>query len=203
MNTNEKKYWNKKAWIYNKMFDTTKQYQEMYGFIRSAVSADMRVLEVGTGTGMIAREIADNVKWVQATDFSPQMIEKAKSIEHSKNIEFSCADIFNLPFQDERFEAVIASNILHIIPNPESALQEIKRVLKPQGVFIAPTFLWLKPSFGGRIKRLLMRLNGFPLYSKWDETLFSKFIQANGFEVGKTRVINGSFRLCYLEAIKK
>lgn len=199
---NEKKYWNKKAWIYNRLFDNTKLYQQMYAIIKTALSKDMTILEVGTGTGMIARKIADGVKMVYATDFSPKMIEVAKQIEHKENIRFSCADIFNIPFAENSFDAVIASNILHIIPNPDLALKELKRVLKTQGTLIVPTFMWFNPSLLGYIKMLFMRLNGFPIHSKWSEQSFSDFIKTNGFKVTKKRVLKSSLQLCYLEAVR-
>ena len=54
-----------------------------------------------------------------------------------------------LPYADESFDVVIVSNALHIVPQPEKALQEIKRVLKDDGVLIAPTFTHAGNSFSG------------------------------------------------------
>lgn len=125
----EKNYWNRVSRFYNKMFDTQSAYKEMYAFIKEPLREYMHVLEAGTGTGLVAREIAGGVQKVNAVDFSKKMIEKAKSIKHASNINYSCADIFQLPFKDGSFDAVITANILHIIPNPEKALQEIGRVL--------------------------------------------------------------------------
>ena len=48
--------------------------------------------------------------------------------------------MFRLPYAEVSFDVVIVSNALHIVPQPEKALAEIHRVLKDDGVLIAPTF---------------------------------------------------------------
>ena len=62
---------------------------------------------------------------------------------------------------------MIVSNALHIVPQPEKALQEIKRVLKDDGTLIAPTFTHAGNSFSGKVKAFFMKLAGFPLHSRW------------------------------------
>ncbi len=68
------------------------------------------------------------------------MIAEAKRDNHSAKLHFSVQDMFRLPYADKSFDVVIVSNALHIVPQPEKALREIKRVLKDDGVLIAPTF---------------------------------------------------------------
>ena len=58
------------------------------------------------------------------------MIAEAKRDNHSAKLHFSVQDMFRLPYADKSFDVVIVSNALHIVPQPEKALQEIKRVLK-------------------------------------------------------------------------
>ncbi len=132
-------YWDRVSRIYEKMFQKFAPYEEVYRFIKENLTAEMNVLEAGTATGLVAREIAGSVKTVVATDISEKMIEQAKNIKHPENVTFSSANIFELPFEDNSFDAVVASNVLHIISEPEKALQEIKRVLKTDGLLIAPT----------------------------------------------------------------
>ena len=62
---------------------------------------------------------------------------------------------------------VIVSNALHIVPQPEKALAEIRRVLKDDGVLIAPTFTHAGNSCPGKVKAFFMKLAGFPLHSRW------------------------------------
>ena len=68
------------------------------------------------------------------------MIAEAKRNNRSAKLHFSVQDMFRLPYADQSFDVVIVSNALHIVPQPEKALIEIQRVLKDDGVLIAPTF---------------------------------------------------------------
>ena len=158
MKNKSTKYWDKVARFYNKVFDNTGAYQQMYDFIKNPLNKNMSVLEIGTGTGMIARNIAKNTKKVEAIDFSEKMIHQAQEIEHAENINFAVGDIFNLSYDDASFDVVITANILHIIPNSEKALEEVYRVLKPNGLLIAPTFLWKESSLKGKILKRLMKM---------------------------------------------
>lgn len=189
----EKNYRNRVSRFYNKMFDTQSAYKEMYAFIKEPLREYMHVLEAGTGTGLVAREIAGGVQKVNAVDFSKKMIEKAKSIKHASNINYSCADIFQLPFKDGSFDAVITANILHIIPNPEKALQEIGRVLKPEGILIAPTFMWKSTNIAGKILKMFMQISNFPIHSQWNTKSYLDFVQSNNFSILKTQYIKANF----------
>ena len=75
------------------------------------------------------------------------MIAEAKRDTHSAKLHFSVQDMFRLPYAEESFDVVIVSNALHIVPQPEKALAEIRRVLKDGGVLIAPTFTHAGNSF--------------------------------------------------------
>ncbi len=159
--TNDKNFGDIQAKIYNKMFQSYKPYHLMYEFIREPLTKNIHVLEVGIGKGFIARKIADRVKSIEATDFSKKMIENAEKIKHPSNIKFSCADIFDLPIDDNIFDTVISANILDIIPKPEKAMKEISRVLKPEGLLIAPTFLWKELTLKGKFLKFFMMKKTF------------------------------------------
>ena len=89
------------------------------------------------------------------------MILEAKRDNQSAKLHFSVQDMFRLPYAQKSFEVVIVSNALHIVPHPEKALQEIRRVLKDDGVLIAPT----SPTRGTRFpasKSLFHEYGGIP-----------------------------------------
>ncbi len=203
--TNDKTFWDAQAKRYDKIVKVlfNKPYEMMFEFIKQPLTGDMQVLEVGTGTGLVAKEISDKVKSVEATDFSEEMIAVAKSAEYASNINFSCADIFDLPFENHQFDTVIASNIFHIISQPEKALQEIKRVLKPEGLLIAPVVLWKGLSFFGRIQKFLMKKKNFPLQTEWSETTYKNFINNNGFTITKFKKIKATFPIACVLAEKR
>ena len=135
-----KNFWDKNAGRYDRfMLKDRAAYDEMYELIRPVVR-HKTVLELAAGTGLIAKHIVNAVAHIEATDASAEMIAEAKRDNRSAKLHFSVQDMFCLPYAEESFDVVIVSNALHIVPQPEKALQEIKRVLKDDGVLIAPTF---------------------------------------------------------------
>ena len=114
-------------------------YERLFELLRPVVR-HKTVLELATGTGVIAKNIVNSAAHIEATDASPEMIAEAKRDNRSAKLHFSVQDMFHLPYADESFDVVIVANALHIVPEPEKALPEIRRVLKDDGVLVAPTF---------------------------------------------------------------
>ena len=173
----------------------------MYEMIRPVVK-DKTVLELATGTGLIAKNIVNAAVHIEATDASSEMITEAKRNNHSAKLYFSVQDMFSLPYADKSFDVVIVSNALHIVPLPEKALAEIRRVLKDGGVLIAPTFTHAENSFSGKVKAFFMKLAGFPLHNKWTSEGYLSFLQQNDWTVQKSVVLKASFPLTYAECVK-
>ena len=161
-----KDFWDKNAGRYDRFMRKDRAaYDEMYALIRPVVKAKT-VLELATGTGLIAKHIVNAAAHIEATDASAGMIAEAKRDTRSAKLHFSVQDMFRLPYADKSFDVVIVSNALHIVPQPEKALQEIKRVLKDDGTLIAPTFTHAGNSFSGKVRAFFMKLAGFPLHSR-------------------------------------
>ena len=197
-----KDFWDKNAGRYDRFMRKDRAaYDEMYELIRPIVQ-HKTVLELATGTGLIAKHIVNAAAHIEATDASAEMIAEAKRDNRSSKLYFSVQDMFCLPYAEESFDAVIVSNALHIVPQPEKALAEIRRVLKDDGVFIAPTFTHAGNSFSGRAKAFFMKLAGFPLHSKWTSEEYLRFLQQNGWTVRKSAVLKASFPLTYAECVK-
>ncbi len=161
----------------------------------------MTVLELACGTGLLSVKIAPTVKHLESTDFSQEMIVQAKKKVHSSKLFFSVQDATALPYAPKTFDAVIISNALHIMPEPQKALSEIKRVLRDDGILIAPTFT-AAGSLGGRIKNRIMELSGFKVFHKWTPESYLAFLKSNGFEIQKSEVLSGALTLTYAEARK-
>ena len=160
-----KNFWDRNAGRYNRFMRKDRAaYDEMYELIRPIVR-HKTVLELATGTGLIAKHIVNAAAHIEATDASPEMIAEAKRDNHSAKLHFSVQDMFCLPYANQSFNVVIVSNALHIVPQPEKALAEIRRVLKDEGALIAPTFTHAGNSFSGKVKAFFMKLAGFPLHA--------------------------------------
>ena len=197
-----KNFWDRNAGRYNRfMRKDGAAYGEMYALIQPIVR-HKTVLELATGTGLIAKSIVNAAAHIEATDASAEMIAEAKRDNRSAKLHFSVQDMFWLPYAEESFNVVIVSNALHIVPQPEKALQEIKRVLKDDGVLIAPTFTHAGNSFSGMVKAFFMKLAGFPLHSRWTSEEYLRFLRQNGWTVRKSAVLKASFPLTYAECVK-
>ena len=197
-----KNFWDKNAGRYDRFMRKDRAaYDEMYELIRPVVR-HKTVLELATGTGLIAKHIVNAAAHIEATDASAEMIAEAKRDNRSAKLYFSVQDMFCLPYAKESFDVVIVSNALHIVPQPEKALAEIHRVLKEDGVLIAPTFTHAGNSFSGRVRAFFMKLAGFPLHSKWTSEEYLHFLRQNGWTVRKSVVLKASFPLTYTECVK-
>ena len=198
----KKNFWDRNARIYNRfMRKDHAAYETMYALIHPVVKVKT-VLELATGTGLIAKHIVNAAAHIEATDASAEMIAEAKRDNRSSNLHFSVQDMFRLPYADESFDAVIVSNALHIVPQPEKALREIRRVLKDDGILIAPTFTHAGNSFSGKVRAFFMKLAGFPLHSRWTSEEYLTFLRQNGWTVRKSVVLKASFPLTYTECVK-
>ena len=197
-----KNFWDKNAGRYDRFMRKDRAaYDEMYALIRPVVKGKT-VLELATGTGLIAKNIVNAAAHIVASDTSAEMIREAKRRNHSAKLYFSVQDMFCLPYADESFDVVIVSNALHIVPQPEKALAEIHRVLRDDGVLIAPTFTHAENSFFGNSKAFFLKLAGFPLHSRWTSEEYLCFLQQNGWTVRKSDVLKASFPLTYVECVK-
>ncbi len=108
--------------------------------LRHGIKPGMTVLEVGPGNGRYTLETARRVGStgkVIAIDIEPKMIERViqrAQAEGITNLEAKVANVYNLPFEEGTFDAVCMITVISEIPQPERALNEFYRVLKPSGI---------------------------------------------------------------------
>jgi len=101
-----------------------------------------KVLDVGTGTGLLAIEFAKRVPGAEVIglDLSDVVLELARDhVQESEaplRVHFEKGDAEDMPFEDDAFDLAISSNTLHLVENPIRMFNEIQRVLKPQGAFL-------------------------------------------------------------------
>ena len=199
---NSQNFWDKNAGRYDRfMRKDAAAYEQLYELLRPVVR-QKTVLELATGTGLIAKHIVRYADHIEATDASQEMIEQAKQGVKSAKLYFSVQDMFHLPYADQSFDVVIVSNALHIVPHPEKALIEFRRVLKNDGTLIAPTFTHAENSPWGNLQALALKIAGFPLHSRWTSAAYLAFLQQNGWTVCKSVVLQNSIPLTYAECKK-
>ena len=200
MARNETAIWNRFSGIYDTfMKKDMPAYGEMIERIKKRLEPESHVLEIATGTGIISLGIAGSVNSVEAVDLSPDMITKAQKKANRigiSNVRFSVQDAYTLPYDAGSFNIAIIANTLHVMPQPEKALNEIKRVLAPGGYLIAPTFVHADSKKAAFLSRL-MSLTGFRAYHKWTQSSFGRFLNENGFEFVEEALLEASFPLAY------
>ena len=97
---------------------------------------DARVLEIGCGTGPVARALATwpGVQAVVGVDPSPTLVTRAIELSHKiENLDFEVGDARALAFEDSSFDVVVFHTVLCHLPEPEVAIREAHRVLRAQG----------------------------------------------------------------------
>lgn len=195
-----KGFWDRWAGHYDRLMSGDKNtYARIINRMKKKLNRNMYVLELACGTGILSVQLAGNVKLLEATDFSEEMIKQAKQKCHSSRLHFSVQDATALPYAPETFDAVVISNALHIMPSPEKALAEIGRVLKQDGILIAPTFT-AAGSVSGRLQIRIMELFGFKAFHIWKPQEYLDFLKTNGFTITGSKVYGGRMALTYVEA---
>ena len=170
-----KNFWDRNAGLYDRFMRKDKEaYEKMYELIRPVVK-DKTVLELATGTGLIAKHIVNATVHIEATDASAEMIAEAKRDNRSAKLHFSVQDMFSLSYEGNSFDVVIVSNALHIVPQPEKALAEIHRVLKPGGIFFI-----CNEANGETTKddKWMQIINGMTIYT---DTALKGYLEQAGF----------------------
>lgn len=97
------------------------------------------LLEIAAGTGVVTRALArvlpDSVS-ITATDLNQAMLDQASAIGTKRKVEWRQADAMQLPFPDQTFDTVVCQFGAMFFPDKSKAFSEVRRVLKPGGVFI-------------------------------------------------------------------
>lgn len=150
-----------------------------------------RVLDVGCGTGLMARLIVEKFPDLEvvAADFAPGMIETAKKNRSHSQIEYQVADGEFLPFADNEFDCVI-SNAAYQWMDPKKAFVQAARVLRPEGQFYFTTF---GPDTLKELKTINWPINDF--YSSQE---LERFLQQHfkGVEV-KSQLMSENYKDFY------
>ncbi len=136
-----------------------------------------RILEVGVGTGLSLPSYARSSRIV-GIDISEPMLEKARArARQLSNVEaILVGDAEKLDFETESFDVVVAQYVVTAIPNPERALNEFIRVVRPGGEIILTTRIGAERGLRGAIEGLLMPITSrlgwrtefsWERYEKW------------------------------------
>ena len=154
------------------------------------VASTAAVLDVGCGTGELARLLLEQNphQAIVGIDISEEMLVQARQkLRNVEQVTFEQASASALPIPDNTFEVVVSANAFHYFPEPEAALAEMRRVLKPDGKIVILD--WCKDFLVCRIcDWVLKRLD--PAHQQcYTETELHGLLKTAGFRVGQARRI--------------
>lgn len=146
-------------------------------------------LELGCGIGVVSAFLAESYGMnVHGTDFDPDQVRTARALNREGDrLHFGVADAARLPFASSSFDLVVSQNVFHHVPDWQSAVREISRVLRPNGCLI-----WYDLVFPGWIvKAFRSFLTDYGLYT-FEQV--RREVAAYGFEtLFHERVAHGPF----------
>jgi ubiquinone/menaquinone biosynthesis C-methylase UbiE len=149
---------------------------------KSYLQADDSVLEIGCGTGSTALLLAPHVAQITGSDLAPGMIEIANeklAEEKLENVTFKVAEVLQHHPDDSTYDAVLAHNLLHLVPDMDHALEHIATLTKSCGVFISKTVC--APENGGFKYGIISRI-AIPVMQALGKAPFVNFVSATELE---------------------
>ncbi len=129
--------------------------------------------------------LAKELKELYLSDLAPGMVEiirREAAQRKLSNVHVSVQDLCRLPHPDAFFDVAMVCAAPSAACQPEKAMTEIKRVLKPGGIFVASAYL----AHHGLVSRMgngLMSLGGYRDTQKWDAKGFLDFVTGQGFDL--------------------
>jgi phosphatidylethanolamine/phosphatidyl-N-methylethanolamine N-methyltransferase len=203
MSTSGREYWESHAKRYDRATRLlARPVPRMLELAVNALRGSGRVLEVAAGTGLVTTAIAPVVGDLVATDYADAMVRQLDARVRDANLSnVTCepADLYALRFDDASFDGVMAANVLHLVPDLERALASLRRVLRPGGVLVAPTYLHRETLRAAVLSRLFA-LTGFPGARRFNARTLRDAVERAGFRVRRVETIPGPFPIGHIDA---
>ena len=202
MTDDGKAFWERTAARYDRsMLLLGGPLEAMLPLVAAEVGGLDRVLEVAAGTGLVTRALAPEVGAVVATDYAEAMVsrlEKRVRDDGLDNVEVRQLDLLDLD-GSEQFDAVVAANVLHLLPDLDGALNAMVRALRPGGRLIVPTYCHDETAWSRATSRVL-GLVGFPGQRRLTLGRLVEVIRAQGLEPRQAVLLPGLLPIGFVSA---
>ena len=186
-------FWDKVSGLYD-LIETIyngKVYRGLGERVAEEIGQNDIVLECACGTGAISQYIAPKCRQLIATDFSRGMLKQAaKKCGKFQNVKVKRADMTNLNCRDNRFDKVIAGNVIHLLEDPHAAIKELARVCKSGGKIIIPTYINASEGVNQKAVRLL-ELAGANFKRQFTMDSYKKFFEEAGYRDVACFIVDG------------
>ena len=164
----------------------------MLPLVAEEVNGRERVLEVAAGTGLVTRAIAPVVSELVATDYAAAMVTQLQQRVDElnlDNVQTRTLDLYALD-PEERFDAVVAANVLHLVPELDGALLALVSVLPPGGRLIVPTYCH-DQHLVARMASGVLSLGGFPGQRRFTLDRLADALAQQGLVVRRRQLLQG------------
>lgn len=151
-----------------------------------------RVLELAAGTGLVSAAIAPVVGELVATDYAVAMVDKLEDRVRSAgldNVRTRTLDVYALD-GDGDFDAIVAANVLHLLPDLDGALDAMLGALRPGGRLVLPTYCHDQTALA-RVTSRVMGLVGFPGQRRLTLTRLASLLTDRGLTVRRKELLSG------------
>ena len=112
----------------------------LWGLTHLNIKPEDIILDVGCGGGINIKRMAENAKKVYGIDYSIESVKLSKEVNEKfikeGKVEIQEGNVKSLPFEDNTFDIVTAFETVYFWPDIEKCFGEVKRVLKPGGIFL-------------------------------------------------------------------
>lgn len=167
-------------------------YEKKIEKLKSYLSAENHVLDIGCGTGTQCGDLSNYVKQVTGIDISSKLLviaEQRKAERKIENVEFIQTTVFDERFMPGSFDVVMAFYVLHFFEDIDEVIRRIYSLLKPDGLFILETAcMGEKGKIIGELVRLAGKLGFLPLINLLTTRQIEQSLEQAGFSiVDKTR----------------
>ncbi|SCW35526.1 Ubiquinone/menaquinone biosynthesis C-methylase UbiE [Ruminococcaceae bacterium YRB3002] len=183
-------FWSRISGIYDFVENTYngKANARTTGYVASLMEAGDEVLECACGTGMFSVKIAPRVRRLVATDFADGMLDRTrKKCRDMHNVFVEKGDITDLQFEDGQFDKAVAANVIHLLDDPKKAIDELRRVVRPGGMIIIPTYIHI----GKSVAAGMFNKAGANFKRHFDEESYREFFEEMGIKDVEFHVCEG------------
>jgi phosphatidylethanolamine/phosphatidyl-N-methylethanolamine N-methyltransferase len=199
----EQQYWDRLAKNYDRSMRLLGgPMPRMLGLTADAVAGSESVLEVAAGTGLVTAAIAPRVGKLVATDYAQAMVDVLRHRVEATgltNVECMRADLYALPFEAGTFDAVVAANVLHLVPDLPHALKALTGVLRPGGKLIVPTFCHDETRVSWALSRIIA-LTGFPGHRRFTAASLREALKSAGVRFVHAETVPGMIPIAFVHA---
>ena len=197
-----RRYWNSFAKRYDRSMTLLgRSLPRMVELVGEVVCGSADLLEVAAGTGLVTPTLARSAVNVVATDYAPAMVERLEARVRClglENVRIELADLYSLQYEPSSFDAVVATNVLHLVPDLPGALAALRRVLRPGGRLVSPTYCHDETVTSWLVSRALA-VSGFPGQRRFSTRTLRQALETSGLHVGRTETLPGLIPIGFIE----